>query len=239
MAVGYIRVSTIGQIEKYGREVQKEAILEYAAKNGYTIEHWYEEVGCGAEERPVIEELVYGDIKTDAIIVFKNDRVARETKLYFAYLYFLEKKGVKLVSVNEEFDEGSDLANVYRALLQFVAEQERKNITLRTSAGRERKASSGGYSGGRVPYGYKVVEGEYKVEDKEADVVRMIFKGLDNGESTLKICDNLKKAGIKTRKGTDFISSGIRSIRDNRKTYEGYYRYNGSDWVKGRHEAII
>lgn len=37
-----------------------------------------------------------------------------------------------------------DFANIYRSLLMFVAEQERKNIALRTSKGRQLKAQCGG-----------------------------------------------------------------------------------------------
>ncbi len=110
------------------------------------------------------------------MIVFKNDRVARDTKLYFYYLYVLEKKNIKLLSTQESFTEGSEFANIYRALLQFVAEQERKNIALRTGKGRSIKASCGGYSGGRRPYGYKVVDGVLTIDEQEAPIVKFIFE---------------------------------------------------------------
>ena len=80
------------------------------------------------------------------MIVFKNDRIARDTKLYFYYFYTLEKRNVKLLSTEEHFSEGDDFANIYRSLLMFVAEQERKNIALRTGRGRSLKAQCGGYS---------------------------------------------------------------------------------------------
>lgn len=77
-------------------------------------------------------------------------------KLYFSYLFALEGKGVAMVSTIEELeDEG--LANIYRALQQFVAEQERMNISVRTSAGKRQKRQNGGYVGGKIAYGYKVV----------------------------------------------------------------------------------
>ena len=52
-----------------------------------------------------------------------------------------------------------DFANIYRSLLMFVVEQERKNIALRTSKGRQLKAQCGGDSGGNKPYGYSVLDG--------------------------------------------------------------------------------
>ena len=157
-AIGYIRVSTEQQADddKYGIESQKQAILLYANNNGYHIVDWkIDDVSGASDNRPALNEILNGDVvcnpPIEAVIVFKNDRVARDTKLYFYYLYVLEKKNIKLLSTVEKFNEGDDFANIYRSLLQFVAEQERKNIALRTGRGRSIKAQCGGYSGGRVP----------------------------------------------------------------------------------------
>ena len=68
------------------------------------------------------------------------------------------------------------MANIYRALLLFVAEQERKNIALRTSKGRSVKARCGGYSGGRTPYGYKVVNGVLTINPEEEPIVKRVLK---------------------------------------------------------------
>ena len=71
----------------------------------------------------------------EAVITFKNDRMARDTKLYFYYLYTLERRNIKLLTINEEFDEGSEFANIYRALLQFVAERWRRHSSKWPDAG--------------------------------------------------------------------------------------------------------
>ena len=187
-AIGYIRVSTERQADddKYGIEVQKQAILLYANDNGYNIVDWkVDEISGAKDDRPGLNEILYGDDVSnppyEAVIVFKNDRVARDTKLYFYYLYVLEKKNIKLLSTQESFTEGSEFANIYRALLQFVAEQERKNIALRTGKGRSIKASCGGYSGGRRPYGYKVVDGVLTIDEQEAPIVKFIFEKHEDG----------------------------------------------------------
>ncbi len=243
-AIGYVRVSTKGQIEddKYGVDVQKAAITAYGKEHGYYIDKWVEEVGCGAEERPMMDEIVWGeplDGDYKAIIAFKSDRVARETKLYFTYLYMLEKKGLKLISTLEEFDEGSDFANIYRALLQFVAEQERKNIKARTSAARKQKANIGGYAGGKAPYGYRVEHGTLIINEDEAKGVREIFRRLDQGDSCQQVTDALNMLRLPTRNGGTWSRSSVIGIKNNRKTYEGMYRYSDGDWVKGLHQPIL
>lgn len=208
-AIGYIRVSTEQQAtdDKYGVDVQRKEILSYADLNGYAIVDWkIDEVSGAKDDRPALNEILYGDITNppfEAVIVFKNDRLARDTKLYFYYLYTLEKKNIKLLSTKEEFSEGSEFANIYRALLQFVAEQERKNIALRTGKGRSMKAQCGGYSGGRVPYGYSVQEGVLVINPDEEKIVLRIFEEQEKGTSMLATTEILEKEGFKTRKGAD------------------------------------
>lgn len=244
-AVAYIRVSTDAQAgeDRYGADAQRVAIEDYALKNGYTIEKWYEEVGSGAKERPVFEQLVYEDTQNppyEAVIVFKNDRVARDTKLYFYYLYTLEKKNIKLLSVSEEFVEGNELTNVMRALLQFVAEQERKNITIRTKAGRKVKADDGGYSGGTVPYGYFVSDGCLYIDDTKKKAVVSLFRMRDEGLGYLAIANALTKAGHPTPStSVKWSAQTVKHIIERRRFYEGEYQYGNGEWVRGQHKAIL
>lgn len=246
-AVGYIRVSTEQQAQddKFGIDVQKQAILLYANDNGYNIVDWkIDEISGTKDDRPALNQILYGDIVTnppfEAVIVFKNDRLARDTKLYFYYLYTLEKKNIKLLSTKEEFAEGNDFANIYRALLQFVAEQERKNIALRTSKGRSIKAQCGGYSGGRCPYGYKVENGRLIINEDERPIVEYVFAEKAKGTPMLTIADNLTDMGYRTRKGTKFQAKSVSSILQNRPLYEGMYKYGKEmNWVKGVHEPIL
>lgn len=245
-AIGYIRVSTEQQAQdgKFGVQAQKQAILLYANQNNYNIVDWKIDETSGAkDDRPALSEILYGDNVTnppyEAVIVFKNDRLARETKLYFYYLYVLEKKNIKLLSTKEEFVEGDDFANIYRALLQFVAEQERKNIALRTSKGRSIKAACGGYSGGRCPYGYKAVGGVLTIVPEEAEIVKFIFQKQREGVSMLGTTELLEQAGYKTRKGARFQTSTVKSVLSNKPLYQGMYKYGDMNWVKGVHEPIL
>ena len=99
-AIGYIRVSTEQQAmdDKYGIDVQKQAILLYANNNGYNIVEWkIDEMSGASDNRPEFNDILYGSVYNppfEAVIVFKNDRVARDIKLYFYYLYTLEKKNL-------------------------------------------------------------------------------------------------------------------------------------------------
>lgn len=247
-AVGYIRVSTEGQVgeDKFGIDSQKQSILLYANENGYNIVNWFidKAVSGVKDNRPELDKILYGEDVTnppyEAVIVAKSDRMARDIKLYFYYLYTLEKKNVKLLSVCEQFDDDNGLSGIYRSIMLFVAEQERKNIAMRTSGGRRAKAKAGGYSGGRSPYGYAVEKGQLVINEDEVPIVKMVFEGLDTGRTLWDIADSITAAGYTTRKGTPFRESNVRSIRDNRPFYEGMYKYGKEmNWVKGVHEPIL
>lgn len=244
-AIGYVRVSTEqqGADDRYGIDVQKQAILLYANTNGYNIVEWKIDEYSGAkDDRPAFDEILY-DVTNppyEAVIIFKNDRLARNMKLYFYYFYSLEKRNIKLLSTEEDFEDNNEMANIYRALLQFVAEQERKNIALRTGKGRSIKAQCGGYSGGRVPYGYSAREGVLVINENERPIVEIIFSEIDKGTSMLAITDKLAKLGYVTRKGRGFQVSTIKSIIENEPLYRGMYKYGKEmNWVKGVHEPIL
>lgn len=244
-AIGYIRVSTNEQDEKFGAEAQKKAIWSFAREKGYEIVAWNKDVISGvSDERPELNKILYGDDVVnppfEAVIVFKSDRLARDTKLYFYYLYLLEKKGVKLISVEENFGDDEIFANIYRSMMLFVAEQERKNIALRTSHGRKIKAVAGGYAGGRCPFGYSAVNGQLVVNEEEAQIVKEIFAMYNDGVSQNGIAKELNRLGCLTKKGKPFTQVKVMFILRNKKLYEGYVRYGkDNDWIKGVHTPII
>jgi len=243
-AVAYLRVSTEGQFgeDKFGLDGQRSMIEKYAAENDYEIVKWYADEGISGvkDNRPALDEILFGEESGfEAVIVAKSDRVARDIKLYFYYLYVLEKKGVRLISVQENFDENNELSGIYRSIMLFVAEQERKNIMIRTSGGRRVKANNGGYSGGRVPYGYRAKGHQLEINPEEAQIVEIVFNKWEDGFTLKDTARYLNDNGFKTRKGKKFQCSGIDSIRRNKQFYLGNYKYGNMNYVKGVHKPLL
>ncbi len=245
-AIGYCRVSTKEQGDKFGIEAQKEAIEEYANKNGFKIIDWVADNVSGVVEdrdgwnRIIVDPKVQNP-PYQAVIVFKSDRVARDLKLYFYFEWLLLKKNVELISVNDGFpDVPNEYKGIIKSFILFSAEQERNNITLRTSGGRTIKAKTGGYAGGGVPYGYKVVDGELVIDVHEAEVVKLIFEMRNQGKSYYGIANELNARELYTRKGGLWCQQKTFLIIKNENTYRGLYRYGKArEWVKGKHEAIL
>jgi site-specific DNA recombinase len=244
--VAYIRVSTDGQCgdDKFGLEVQREQIIEYCSKNDMNILKWYTDEGeSGAKEREGFDEIVYGDVNNppyEAVVVAKSDRVARDINIYYYYKMLLIKKDIKLISIAEDFGQFGVFASMLEAFTLCVAEMERDNINKRTSSGRKAKASKGGYSGGRPPYGYTPLNGKLIIVPEEAEVVKYVIESKDKGETFQRICDSLNAQGKTNRSGTKFSISTLQVIIDNKPLYQGMYRYGkDSEWIEGEHEPIL
>ena len=244
-AIGYLRTSTDGQVgeDKYGLDAQMEQINLFALANGFDIVEWAKDEGYSGStlDRPALNELLYGDIANppiSAVIVAKNDIITADMVQYFYVMFALKKKNIDLKSVSEDFGQLGAFAHMER-LAMFIAEQERIIIAKRTSSGRKLKATAGGYSGGRAPYGYKVENGQFVIVPEEAEMVRKVFEMLDNGASLTDTAEWLNDNGYITRSGKKFYASHIRAIKKNRPLYEGMYKYGDMDWVRGVHEPIL
>lgn len=243
--VGYLRVSTKGQTgeDKFGLEAQREQIEVYCKAKGHEIVSWYEDAGVSGakEEREEWGKIVRGEVPSgvEAVIVAKSDRVARDVYIYFAFKNELRKKGMQIISVAEDFGELGAYSVILDAMLAAIAEVERMNINARTTGGRKQKASKGGYSGGKEPYGYRSIDRGLVIVPEEAEVVRAVYALRSRGYSYREIISFLEQEGSVTRSGKSFTPAHIQHILNNENTYRGMYRYGGSEWVKGEHQAII
>lgn len=249
--VAYCRVSTLGQTgdDKFGISAQKEQVSKYCFDHGMEVVDWYIDEGIsGAEkDRPAFGKLLEGAVinpPVEAVVVAKADRIARDVELYYTFKGMLRKRGLEIISISEDWSSADRLTGmIIENVFAMMGEIERVNIKYRTTAGRKLKANTGGYSGGKAPYGYMIAGGKYVVNEKEAEAVRLIFSLRDQEYTMYEILDELKKKGYKSRKGKDIALSTLQSILNNRKTYEGYYHYkgmgNGEIWVKGQHQALI
>lgn len=244
--IAYTRVSTDAQAgeDRFGLEAQRQQIIEYCATLGLNIIKWYEDAGeSGAKERPGFDEIVYGEVTNppvEAVVVAKTDRVARDVNVYFYYKMLLKKKEMELISIAEDFGQLGVFAPMLESFVICAAQMERDNITKRMSGGRRVKAAKGGYAGGRAPMGYKIVDGAYVIEEREAELVRRIFELREAGYAMRGIADKVNDEGFTGRNGCKVSFSTVSNILGNEKTYRGWYHYGKSgEWVKGTHEPIL
>ena len=141
--------------------------------------------------------------------MFKLDRLGRETRLILNAVAELEKHGVRVRSMTEEFDTATATGRLMLTMLSGFAAHEREVIRERSVAGTNRLAEAGAWLGGVVPYGYRkdgergqsrlVISDEPipRIKFSEAEVVRTIFRMCaTERKSCQKIADYLTRSGI-------------------------------------------
>lgn len=244
--IAYIRVSTDAQAgdDKFGLDAQRTQIKAYCEEHSMEIIKWVADEGeSGAKERPGFDEIIYGEVSNppcEAVVVAKNDRVARDINIYFYYKMMLKKKEIELISIAEDFGQFGVFSSILEAFTMCVAEMERENITKRTSGGRRIKAAQGGYAGGRAPMGYQVKGGQLVKNPSESETVKMAFRFKAEGLTLKETAAALNELGLRQRNGKEFNFGNVASIWRNEKTYQGFYKYGkDGEWVKGQHEPYL
>ena len=119
----YARVSTHDQKT---RSPQTRAMREYAGKRGWTIAVQIKEVGSGAAERELREELLAAARRReiDVVLVWRLDRWGRSLVDLVITLKELAALGVGFVSLTEALDLTRSTGRAMAGLLSVFAEFE-------------------------------------------------------------------------------------------------------------------
>ena len=216
MAVGiYVRVSTEEQRERQSIVTQREFGTRYCDLHQLHVYETYADDGVSGtvaiDRRPgtirLLEDARRG--KFDQLLVYKLDRLGRETLLILKAVDDLKTLGVRVRSMTEEFDSATASGNLMLTMLSGFAAHEREVIRERSVAGTNRLAEAGAWMGGIVPYGYRKdgEKAERRItpsddaipgfEISEADVVRTIYRmSAVEKKSCQKIADFLNRSCI-------------------------------------------
>src|ERR1051325_11380793 len=157
----YLRVSTEEQRERQSIATQRDFAARYCDLHQHQVHKSYDDDGVSGtvplEQRPagiqLLDDARHG--KFDQLLVFKLDRLGRETRLILNAVAELEKYGVRVRSMTEEFDTATATGRLMLTMLSGFAAHEREVIRERSVAGTNRKAEAGLWMGGIVPYGYR------------------------------------------------------------------------------------
>lgn len=236
MNVGYLRVSTENQTEKYGLDMQQQAITDYCKKNKIKIEKWYVDGGFSGKklERPAMEELL-ADCESGlvgTVYTYKLDRMSRNTIDTLNLLYrILPQYNVKIVSMSEDIKTDTPMDRVFLTMNAAMSQYEREIIRARMTAGMRERVKTGKWrGGGNIPFGYRYDrnDGTLHIYEPEAKIVRMIFQLYREGYSDAAISD---------RTNGQKRPCAVHAILKN-STYTGMAKYQGVEYP-GLHKPII
>jgi hypothetical protein len=80
--------------------------------------------------------------------------------------------------------------------------------------------------GGRLPFGYQH-DGELRVDEEQAAIVKTIFNLNDEGKSLRGTADALNEGGFRTPAGKKWSHTAVKYILDNHPVYQGKQPWKG------------
>lgn len=227
-AVSYARFSSNKQTEA-SIEIQQEHINRYCKDNGITIIKEYVDRAFSAlsDNRPQFQQMIRDSDSGlfTYVIVYNSSRFCRNIQDHLKYRAILESNGVRIICVNENFDESTPEGDLMSNFMMSINQYYSRDLGRKTYLGCLEKARECKHCGGVAPYGYDVDKDKrYIINEEEAKVVRLIFQMVDDGKSNSEITAKLDSLGIRKRSGVKFNNSYSELLR-NRK-YIGEYTWN-------------
>lgn len=184
----------------------------------------------------------------DLIITKEISRFARNTLDSIYYTRDLKKHGVGVIFMNDNINTLDGDAELRLAIMSSIAQEESRKTSERVKWGQKRRMEQGVVFG-RSMLGYDIRRGKMYINQKGADIVRLIFhKFVDEGKGTHIIAKELCEEGIAPMHVKEWHSSVIlRIIRNEKycgdlvqkKTYTPDFLSHEKKYNKGQEEFII
>jgi site-specific DNA recombinase len=215
-SIGYIRVSTKAQEDKYGADAQEERILTFAASNNYDVVELFSEQVSGSEpiKPKLFDALDY--CKQNGIgfmIISEGDRLSRELILQLMTKEEFNKAGVRIINVASPNNEDTPENTFLEQIMGAVSELDKKKIVRRMYNGKIQKAKQGKYAGGKPPFGYKGINGSL-VPNSLHKYIEKIKTMHQSGLNYADIATWLNSKGIKTREDEKGKTWNIQQVKN-------------------------
>ena len=220
-AIAYVRVSTTLQAsEGISLDNQIIKVKAYCELNDLELVSIVKDEGISAKNlkgRPNAIAMLNEAVKNKyCIIVYKLDRMFRNTVDALTTISQMDKKGVVFHSINEKLDTSSAMGKFFITMLAALAELERNVVSERTKDALQNKKSQG-FRVGNIPFGWSLGELDQKlIKNKDEQVILKKMKSLKSkGLSFQKIADSLNLKGLSTRTGGQFKKQNVHQILKN------------------------
>jgi site-specific DNA recombinase len=237
----YTRVSTEDQAkEGFSLAAQEERLRAYCRARGWEVTGFFQDDGYSGRttRRPAYEDMMAQRESWDTVLVLKMDRIHRNSRHFMEMMEELGEAGKDFVSATESLDTTTAMGRFVMDIIQRIAQLESEQIGERVYIGMSQKAKTGpGVLGFPAPLGYDVIEGNLRVNDREAPVVRDIFERARAGQTMDEISKELNGLGLQTKRGRPWTAGKVYRILHN-PVYAGHLRWDHLE-RKAEHEPIV
>lgn len=223
-AVLYLRVSTEEQVDNYSLDTQAGLCQKEADRRGYEIVETFREEGRSAKtitERPTLIELLEYCRKNKreigAVIVYRLDRISRQTADYLAIRKKLAECETTLISASEPTGD-TPTERFVETMLAGFAQMDNDVRGERSRNGMRARFMSGLYNGS-PPLGYLRQNG-YAIKDPETfSAIQGAWELMTTDTKSLQdITNHLDQQGIREKR------KGRRETRLRRQTMSRIFR---------------
>jgi DNA invertase Pin-like site-specific DNA recombinase len=221
--VGYVRVSTVGQVQDgQGLAIQEKLIRSWVKEHKHRLVGVYRDKGVSGsvEEREGLEEALAA-VRfngADAVVVSSIDRLARSLTVQEAALLQVWNAGGRAFAVDHgevlEDDPDDPMRTFVRQVMGAVSQLEAGMIARRLRRGREHKAANGGYAYGAPPFGFRAEGGELVPDPVEQETVLRIGQLRDKGSSFREIADEFNGEGVAAKRTDRWHPMGVKRVAD-------------------------
>ena len=248
-AVIYLRVSTEEQVDNYSLDTQADICRREAERRGFQVAEIFREEGRSAKtitDRPTLIELLgycrQNRRRINAVIVYRLDRISRQTADYLAIRKKLFELDISLISATEPTGD-TPTEKFIETMLAGFAQMDNDVRSERSKNGMKARFMNG-LPNGNIPLGY-LCENGYAVKDAETfNILKSAWELMATGTKSLReMAMILNEQGIsvkqKGRKECNFRAQTLSCIFRN-KFYAGKItsRKYGLE-VQGQHTPMI
>lgn len=225
----YARVSTDKgeQLHSLSAQVQYYSDFIQQCPNWTYVEGYVDEgiSGTSVNKREnflrMIEDAREG--RFDFIITKEISRFSRNTLDSIRYTQELLQSGVGVFFQSDNINTLMPDSELRLTIMASIAQDEVRKISERVKFGFKRAIENGTVLGNNRIWGYQKQEGHLVIDEKEAEIVRLIFDLYANQKMGIRtIANYLTDHGYRNTNGNGFSFSTIRGILSNPK-YKGYY----------------
>ncbi|MFZ5988068.1 MAG: recombinase family protein [Bacillota bacterium] len=204
--------SLSSQISYYSEFIQKHRGWEY-------IGVYADEAITGTKENRTEFQRLLADCrngKIDMIITKSISRFARNTVTMLESVRELKSLNVDVFFEKENIHSMSGDGELMLTILASFAQEESRSVS-ENCKWRIRNKFKNGIPNTLDVYGYTISKGNFEINPKEAEVVRLIFSDFLSGMGRLAIAKKLNSLGLRTKNHKEWDSCKIKEILLNEK----------------------
>ena len=214
-------------VESSSIKTQKEILTDYANKNNWNIFRVYVDDGYsgGNFNRPAFKEMI-NDIEQGKINIVLTKDLSRLGRNYIQTGYYTEeffpKLNIRYIAINDNYDSNS-LDNDFTPFKNIINQWYLKDLSKKVKSAHDNRIKKGLLPLGNnvALFGYKNINGKREIDERSANIVRLIFNLYTNKM---------------------IITDIIKYLYENKIINISYYNYitynaNASYWISAKEDS--